>query len=112
MASAIGQADADTACFRCDKDHARGSTECPARRVGALLDGRYRLDHLIGSGGCGAVYAATHVRLGSRVAVKMLLPRLSRDADLSRRFLREAQSAAALNHPGIVKVTDFGSADD
>jgi serine/threonine protein kinase len=112
MSTAESQASADTACIRCDKDHARGSAECPARRVGGVVDGRYRLDHLIGSGGCGAVYAATHLRLGSRVAVKMLLPRLSRDQGLVARFLREARSAAALSHEGIVRVTDFGSAED
>src|SRR5262245_32085580 len=112
MGTSGGQAGPDTACNRCNKDHEQGSAECPARRVGATLDGRYRLDQLIGSGGCGAVYAATHVPLGSRVAIKMLLLRLSRNTHLARRFLREAQSAAALRHEGIVKVTDFGSAED
>ncbi len=102
----------DTACARCDKDHKRQSPECPARRVGTVLDDRYRLDHLIGSGGCGAVFGATHLRLGSKVAVKMLLPRLARDPELSRRFLREAQTTAALSHEGIVKVTDYGTAPD
>jgi len=102
----------DTACARCDKDHERRSADCPARRVGTILDDRYRLDHLIGSGGCGAVFGATHLRLASRVAVKMLLPRLARDPDLSRRFLREAQTTAGLAHEGIVKVSDFGTAAD
>ena len=101
-----------TTCLRCDRDHARGSPDCPAQRIGSVLDGRYRLMSLLGSGGCGAVYGAVHVRLGNRVAVKMLLPRLARDPDLARRFLREAQSAATLSHSGIVKVTDFGSAED
>ncbi|HEY7513028.1 MAG TPA: serine/threonine-protein kinase, partial [Vicinamibacteria bacterium] len=112
MAPTEDEPDPITACTRCDKDHDRGSVECPARRVGTTLDGRYRLDHLIGSGGCGAVFAATHLRLGTRVAVKTLLARLARNGDLARRFLREAQSAAGLSHPGIVKVTDFGSAED
>jgi serine/threonine protein kinase/formylglycine-generating enzyme required for sulfatase activity len=99
-------------CPRCDRDHSRGSPDCPASRLGRTLGGRYRLDALLGAGGFGAVYRARHLELESEFAVKMMLPRYSRNPALAERFLREARTVAALEHPGIVRVTDFGSDDD
>ncbi len=99
-------------CSRCDVDHGRDSDECPGRRVGRTLDGKYKLDGLLGIGGFGAVYQATHLQLGAPFAVKTLLPRFSRQPGLAARFLREARSAASLRHPGIVRITDFGTEAD
>jgi eukaryotic-like serine/threonine-protein kinase len=70
-----------------------------------VLAGRYRLEHALGSGGMGSVYRATQLGLDRSVAVKLLtVP----TADALGRFEREAKVLAQLEHPGIVKVFDFG----
>lgn len=73
---------------------------------GALFGGRFEMKELLGSGGMARVHRAHDTRLGRTVAVKTLLPELARDPEARRRFAREAQAAAALNHPGIVTVHD------
>jgi len=78
--------------------------------VGRTLDGRYRLDRLIGRGGMGAVYEAEHVGLDKRVAVK-ILSHLG-DADAVARFEREAKAAAKVTHPNVVQIFDVGRDDD
>jgi len=80
--------------------------------VGTTLAKRYRIDDLLGIGGMGAVFRARHLLLKRDVAVKVLHPSLSSNADLSKRFDREAQSAARLDHPNIIPVTEFGSTED
>ena len=80
--------------------------------VGTTLAERYRVDALLGIGGMGAVFRARHLLLKRDVAVKVLHPSLSTNPDLSKRFDREAQSAARLDHPNIIPVTEFGSTDD
>ena len=75
---------------------------------GRLLGGRYQLGDVIGRGGMAEVYAGTDVRLGRPVAVKVLRADLARDQSFLMRFEREAQAAAALNHPNIVAVYDTG----
>ena len=73
--------------------------------------GRYRLESLIGRGGMAEVYRALDSRLDRPVAVKMILPGLlSRPAVLAR-FLREARTVAALEHPNILPIYDFGEED-
>jgi serine/threonine protein kinase/CheY-like chemotaxis protein len=84
-----------------------------ASGVGSVVGNEYRLGRLIGSGGMGAVYEATRVdRAGIRVAIKVLHPRFSGRADVVARCRREAEVVAALDHPNIVKVLDFGSSAD
>lgn len=78
--------------------------------LGRTLDGKYRIEGLIGRGGMGAVYRATHVGTGRVVAVKVILPQLVQDPDALERFRREARAAGGLRHPNIVDVTDFGTA--
>lgn len=75
--------------------------------VGRVLNGRYRLEGLLGVGGMGAVLAAEHVQVGKRVAVKMLLPDLAADAQAVRRFHQEARSAAAVGGRGVVDISDY-----
>ncbi len=70
----------------------------------------YRIEELIGSGGMGVVYRAVDVRLGRRVALKFLRPLA--DSDTKQRFLREAQAAAALDHPNICTIFEVGDADE
>lgn len=72
------------------------------------LVGPYKIDSLIGEGGFGAVYRATHVDLQTAVAVKVLKPELSSDPECRARFLREIRAIAKCAHPGIVRVLDAG----
>lgn len=77
-------------------------------RLGSLLLDKYRIEELIGRGGCGRVYRAVHVLLKTVVAIKFLLPEVMGSATARARFVREAQILARLSHPGIVAVHDFG----
>lgn len=75
---------------------------------GRMLGDRYEIGEVIGRGGMAEVHEGRDLRLGRRVAVKILRPDLARDPSFQARFRREAQSAAALNHPNIVAVYDTG----
>jgi hypothetical protein len=99
------------ACFHgavehCQRDGAALTLSLPVSRT---IDGKYRLDQLIGKGGMGAVYEARDLRLDRTVAVKIMLGRAFGQQAALRRFRREARAAAHLNHPNIVAVYDFGS---
>jgi len=74
--------------------------------------GNYKLCRLIGRGGMGEVYEGEDETLRRKVAVKVLLPALSDDAEFCERFLREAQSAAALQHPNICQIYAADKSDD
>ena len=71
--------------------------------------GHYEIDHLIGSGGMGEVYYASDTRLGRVVALKVLSSEATSDPERRRRFLQEARSASALNHPNIITIHDVGT---
>lgn len=83
----------------------------PEVRIGTELAG-YRLEELVGQGGMGAVYRAEHLHLGRTVALKLLLPEREQDDGFRERFVREARTAASLQHPNIVVVYDAGQAAD
>lgn len=72
------------------------------------LAGRYEIGHRIGRGGMADVYEATDTRLGRRVAVKLLNTNLASESDFRLRFRQEAQAAARMTHPTIVRVFDAG----
>lgn len=76
--------------------------------LGLTLADKYLVDSLLGRGGMGAVYRATHLELGEPLAVKFLHGDLARSSNLRSRFRREAVALARLRHPGIVSVIDFG----
>src|SRR5262247_3214093 len=76
--------------------------------VGELLDEKYRLEHLLGKGGMGAVYLATHLGTERYVALKLISPQFMRNNEFVERFKREARAAGRLRHPNVVDVTDFG----
>src|SRR5262249_51119915 len=71
--------------------------------------GPYEILAALGAGGMGEVYRAKDPRLGRQVAIKVLPPSYSQDADRLRRFEQEAQAAGGLNHPNITAVYDLGS---
>ena len=73
-----------------------------------MLGDRYEVGEVIGRGGMAEVHEGRDLRLGRRIAVKILRPDLAKDPTFQTRFRREAQSAAALNHPNIVAVYDTG----
>ena len=76
--------------------------------LGRLIGGRYRLLAPIGTGASAHVFLADDVRLGRRVAVKILHPALAGDEAFLRRFRAEARAAAGLNHPHVMAVFDWG----
>jgi serine/threonine protein kinase len=78
--------------------------------VGEILDEKYRLEQLLGSGGMGAVYLATHLGTERYVALKLIAPQFMRNEEFVERFKREARAAGRLRHPNVVDVTDFGFA--
>ena len=84
----------------------------PDPRIGTVLSGRYRIDALIGEGGMGKVYAAEHVAMHKRLALKVLHRELSVVPELVTRFEREAMAAANIDHPNIASATDFGKLED
>ncbi len=81
--------------------------------VGSTLDGKYRLDEELGSGGFGVVFGGHHLPLDHPVAVKVFRPRPGNDSGSElQRFLREGATAARLNHPNVVRVLDSAVSAD
>jgi eukaryotic-like serine/threonine-protein kinase len=76
--------------------------------IGRVLGGRYRLVSPLGAGASAQVFLAEDVSLQRHVAIKLLQPALANDQGFLKRFRAEARSAAALNHPNIARVFDWG----
>ena len=103
-------------CPVCGACFDRAEEFCPQDRVELILtlpvertiEGRYRLDRLLGRGGMGAVYEATDLRLERKVAIKIMLGALFGHQDSLRRFEREARASAQLSHRNIIAVYDYG----
>jgi serine/threonine-protein kinase len=87
-----------------------GST--PLAFVGAILAGRYRLEEIVGYGGMGSVWRATHTGLGEQVAVKLVSANFARSSEALRRFDTEAKSAAKLRSRHVPHVFDNGVLED
>ena len=75
---------------------------------GDVVAGKYRIERLIGRGGMGAVFAAEHMLLGQRVALKLLLGELSDSPEATARFMNEARAAAQIRGEHVVRVLDIG----
>ncbi|MGB1699200.1 MAG: protein kinase domain-containing protein, partial [Nannocystaceae bacterium] len=99
-------------CPSCGGD--LGSTEVQAGDLwlGTTIEGRYRLDEVIGTGAMGRVYRATQTNLNKSFAVKVLHSHLTNDAASRDRFANEAHNVASLNHPNVVSVIDYGTTPD
>lgn len=81
----------------------------PDAWVGRELDGRYRVEGVLGEGGMGVVLLAEHLKLRKKVAVKLVLPRHAAREDVAGRFAREAHMGGMLEHPHVVSATDYGT---
>jgi serine/threonine protein kinase len=90
----------------------RDWAELAARRVGSVLERKWRLDRVLGAGGMATVYAATHRNNGRAVAIKLLHPELGGNAEIRTRFSREGYIANKVGHPGAVTMLDDGADDD
>ena len=116
LVSASGNADVLMECETCGACYDGSATVCAndgreltaSLAVSRILDGKYRLERLIGRGGMGAVYEASDLRLDRVVAVKVATGALFSDAIAMQRFAREARASAKLDHPNVVRAFDFG----
>jgi serine/threonine-protein kinase len=80
--------------------------------IGQVLDGRYKIEKVLGEGGMGIVYKAVHTSLGKPLAIKVLRPEVSKNEEIVMRFRQEAQSASQIGNPHIIDISDFGSLAD
>src|SRR5215471_6314796 len=81
-------------------------------RRGDILDGKYRVERVLGSGGMGVVIAAHHMGLDQKVAIKLLLPEVLDDPEAGARFEREARAAAKIKNEHIARVMDVGTLEN
>jgi tRNA A-37 threonylcarbamoyl transferase component Bud32 len=112
-------------CPACSREYPSESTHCqddgvalvvlraenqgrPEELIGQVVDGRYRVEKIIGRGGMGVVYAVRHVVVGKPAAMKVLRIGDERAEGVLQRFIREAQTAAVVRSRHIVEMTDFG----
>jgi len=79
---------------------------------GTTVAGKYRIERVLGEGDMGVVLAATHVQLGSPVALKFLRPEMARHKSVVERFMREARASAQLRSENACRVSDVGMLDD
>ena len=91
-----------------DEQYGKYGGHVSEEEKGRMLGDRYEIGAVIGRGGMAEVHEGRDLRLGRRVAIKILRPDLAKDPSFQARFRREAQSAASLNHPNIVAVYDTG----
>jgi len=98
-------------CYADDINHCPqdGDETLPSLLGEPILDARYTLERRLGQGGMGVVFQARHIFLKTQHAIKVILPDLvGNDPMLTTRFRQEALAAAAVRHPNIIAVTDFG----
>ncbi len=110
---------ANATCPHCGATHPAKLRRCPSTGlplsgdpglVGTTFAGRYRVVRMLGDGGMGAVYKAADSVLRRFVAIKLLHPAVAQNPSSVERFQREARTAAAIGHPNIIDILDFGYA--
>ncbi|MDB4996136.1 MAG: Protein kinase [Myxococcaceae bacterium] len=84
------------------------SAELALPQEGDVLEGKYKIEHILGEGGMCVVYAARHLQLEERVAVKMLRPEMMEQPDIVERFLREGRAAIRIHSEHVVRIFDVG----
>lgn len=108
-------------CPYCGLDHDTSVNVCPKteeklglvhKMGGTVLDGKYRVEAVIGTGGMGVVYEGRHKVIERRVAIKFLSPDTIASPEVRQRFINEAKIAASLGHKNIVAVLDLGENAD
>lgn len=80
--------------------------------IGKILDKKYKIEKLLGEGGMGVVYQATHIHIESTVAIKVLHKELVSNPQAVERFRREARASGRIHHPHAISVIDFGVAEN
>jgi serine/threonine protein kinase len=83
-----------------------------ALEPGQIIEGKYRIVRLLGEGGMGAVFEGENIRIQRRVAIKVLHPAFTANADVTERFQREAQAAGRIGNDHILEVLDLGTLQD
>src|SRR5204863_7834469 len=99
-------------CYACGADVTGGGTmgssatgtDALQQRLQRLVEGKYRIERLLGKGGMGAVFLAHDLTLEREVAIKVLPPDVAQDEQVVRRFQQEAKTAARLDHPNIIPI--------
>jgi eukaryotic-like serine/threonine-protein kinase len=99
-------------CFACGADQTGGGADAATsgqveglmRRLQRLVEGKYKLDRMLGKGGMGAVFLAQDLTLDREVAIKVLPPDISQDPHVIKRFQQEAKTAAKLDHTNIIPI--------
>jgi serine/threonine-protein kinase len=76
--------------------------------IGTIIGGRYEVQRVLGEGGMGTVYGVRHRSLDKGFALKVMRADMARQGEHAARFIQEARAAAAIGHPNIVQITDFG----
>jgi hypothetical protein len=76
--------------------------------VGSIVHEKFHVMKKLGEGGMGAVYLAEHVKMGRKMALKVMNPGMHQDPDAIARFNREAKNASQINHPNVCAIYDFG----
>ncbi|MEZ4592746.1 MAG: protein kinase [Chloroflexota bacterium] len=80
--------------------------------IGQTINGRYRLESMLGDGGMGTVYRAYDVNLDRQVALKLMHAHFARQEEFRARLIQEARTAAQLDHPSVVQIYDFGDSPE
>lgn len=109
-------------CPSCGLSYPEGHSFCPLDGtqltapedpfLGKVVAGKYRVVSLIGEGGMGVVYAAQHVHVDRKVAVKVLPRELSQDREVKERFFREARAATTIRHENVVEIYELDETED
>ena len=81
-------------------------------RPGQVIDGRYKVERVLGQGGMAVVVAARHLELDELVAIKVILPGRASSPDARERFAREARAAVKIKSEHVARVMDVGTLDD